>query len=109
MRILFDQGTPAPLGKYLATHLVETAFELGWSTLRNGDLLARAEEEGFDLLVTTDQNLKYQQNLSTRKIAVVVITTTSWPRIRKFAELIVQAVDSATPGNYAEVSIPSNS
>jgi hypothetical protein len=63
MRILFDQGTPFPLKTYLVNHDVQTAFELGWGRLRNGELLAAAEES-FDVLVTTDQQLKYQQNLS---------------------------------------------
>jgi hypothetical protein len=71
VRILFDQGTPAPLRSHLAPHQVSTAFELNWGQLKNGDLLSEAEKAGFDVLVTTDQNLKYQQNLSSRRIAVV--------------------------------------
>ena len=63
MRVLFDQGTPVPLRRYLALHAVVTVFEKGWSTLQNGELLSTAEDEGFEVLVTTDQNLKYQQNL----------------------------------------------
>jgi hypothetical protein len=59
MKILFDQGTPVPLRQHLSSHTVETAYEKGWSGLRNGDLLARAEAEGFDALVTTDQNLRH--------------------------------------------------
>ena len=64
MRVLFDQGTPAPLRHALVGHSVETAFELGWDTLQNGALIAEAENNGFDVLLTTDKNLKYQQNLS---------------------------------------------
>jgi hypothetical protein len=64
VRILFDQGTPVPLRNHLPSHEVATAFELHWSTLTNGDLLLQAEAAGFDLLVTTDQNLRYQQNLA---------------------------------------------
>jgi hypothetical protein len=82
VRILFDQGTPAPLRSHLSTHQISTAFELNWGTLKNGDLLSEAETAGFEVLVTTDQNLRYQQNLSKRRIAVVVIGTTSWPRIK---------------------------
>jgi hypothetical protein len=66
MRILFDQGTPVPLRQHLTSHLVDTAFERGWSTLRNGELLDVAEHERYDLLITTDQNLRYQQQLATR-------------------------------------------
>ena len=77
MRILFDQGTPAPLRRALPLHNVETAFERGWSTLVNGELLSAAEAAGFDVLVTTDMNLRYQQDLTSRRIAIVVLTSTS--------------------------------
>lgn len=77
MRILFDQGTPAPLRHLLAGHAVSTAYELGWSTLKNGELLAAAEGQAFEVLVTTDTNLKYQQDLGSRHIAIVVLGTTS--------------------------------
>lgn len=106
MHVLFDQGTPVPLRDHLPHHSVRTAFELGWSALKNGELLARAEAEGFETLVTTDRNLKYQQNLSDRRIAIVVLSTTSWPRIQSNASLVMRAIDSAVPGGYAEVSIP---
>lgn len=73
MKILFDQGTPVPLRRYLTDHSVTTAYEEGWSNLSNGDLLKSAEAKGYQLLITTDQNLRYQQNLSERKIAIVVL------------------------------------
>jgi len=82
MKILFDQGTPLPLRQMLSDHDVDTAFELGWAELTNGELLSSADEAEFDLLITTDQNLRHQQNLSGRRIAVVIIRTTSWPRIK---------------------------
>ena len=106
MRILFDQGTPAPLRSHLAPHQVSTAFELNWGQLKNGDLLSEAEKAGFDVLVTTDQNLKYQQNLSARRIGVVVIDTTSWPRIKKSVAGVVDAINGAKHGSYVEVPIP---
>ncbi|MBA3805351.1 MAG: hypothetical protein H0X14_06520 [Acidobacteria bacterium] len=106
MRLLFDQGTPAPLRNYLPGHAVETAFERGWGKLSNGELLAHAEAEGFDAIVTTDQNLRYQQNLSGRRIGVVVLMTTSWPRIRGHVESIVRAVDTLRAGGYEEVAFP---
>lgn len=105
MRILFDQGTPAPLRHVLVGHSVETAFELGWGTLQNGALIAAAEGNGFDVLLTTDKNLKYQQNLAGRRLAVIVLSTTSWPRIRVGAVKVVEAVESATAGSYAEVAV----
>ncbi len=76
MRILLDQGTPAPLRHALTGHTVTTAFEMGWSELANGDLL-RETEARFDLLITTDQNLRYQQDLSGRRLAILVLPTTS--------------------------------
>jgi hypothetical protein len=106
MRILFDQGTPAPLRLHLPGHAVETAYEKGWGGLKNGDLLTRAEAEGFDALITTDQNLRHQQNLAGRRISVVVLLTTSWPRIGKHVALIVRALDDSRPGSYEEVAFP---
>ena len=106
MRVLFDQGTPVPLRQALTGHSVSTAYELGWATLKNGDLLSSAEERGFEVLVTTDTNLRYQQNLAARRIAVVVLSTTSWPRIRVVVEQVASAVNSSSVGSYVEVSIP---
>jgi len=106
VRVLFDQGTPAPLRNLLSPHQVETAFERGWSTLNNGDLLAVAEKEGFEVLVTTDRNLRNQQNLSGLRLAVVGLSSTSWPRIQKVAPAIKQAIDAALPGSFTEVEIP---
>ena len=76
MRILFDQGTPVPLRDLLVGHVVETAYERGWSTLTNGELLDIAEGESFEVLITTDQSLKYQQNLSNRRLGIVALPTT---------------------------------
>ena len=106
MKLLFDQGTPIPLRNHLPNHIVETAYEKGWDNLSNGDLLTHAETEGFDVLITTDQNLRYQQNLSNRKISVVVLMTTSWPRIKNQTALIVQAIDNVHPGSYEEILFP---
>ena len=106
MQVLFDQGTPVPLRASLNAHEVETAYERGWSRLENGQLLTAAEEHGFDVLVTTDMNLKYQQNLDVRRIAIVVLTTPSWPRINQTLESVINAVGAAQPGSYIEVEIP---
>ena len=103
---MFDQGTPVPLRRFLPEHVVETAFERGWQTLENGELLATAESDGYEILVTTDQNLQYQQNLGTRRIAIVVLLSTSWPRIREQAEIIRIAVEKAAIGTYREIEIP---
>ena len=103
MRILFDQGTPVPLRRHLTAHQVSTTFEQQWSTLNNGELLEKAESSGFDILVTTDQNLKHQQNLTARSIAVVALSTTSWPRIEKHAASVATAIDGAKPGSYPKL------
>ena len=95
-----------PLRENLPGHSVSTAYECGWSTLKNGELLNAAEQNGFEVLVTTDRNLKYQQNLAERRIAVVVICTTSWPRIRAAAQNVAGAVDRCRQGSYIEVAIP---
>ena len=102
MRIVFDQGTPAPLRRALSGHSVSTAFELGWSSLANGDLLREAEAQ-FDLLITTDQNLQYQQNLAGRRLAVLVLPTTSWPEIRQHEAEIVAAANTVKAGEYREL------
>lgn len=72
MRILFDHGTPAPLIPFLTKHNVTKAKDAGWDRLTNGELLNAAEAAGFDLLVTTDKNMRYQQNLSGRVISILV-------------------------------------
>jgi hypothetical protein len=106
MRILFDQGTPAPLRHLLSQHSVSTAFECGWSTLTNGDLLAAAESAGYDLLMTTDRNLQYQQNLNTRAIAIVVLSSTNWPRIREHVAEINNVLLNIQTGGFIEIAIP---
>lgn len=106
MRIVFDQGTPAPLRLALRAHAVETAYERGWSSLKNGELLLAAESAGFDVLITTDLNLRYQQNLQERAIAIVVLSTTSWPRIRAATDLVVAAIEQCVRERYLQVEIP---
>ena len=103
--ILFDQGTPAPLRPHLAGHTVDTAFEMGWSKLLNGELLDRAEEHGYELIITTDQHLRNQQNFASRQIAVLVLLSTSWPRIQLQIYEIQNAVNGMQPGDYQEVPI----
>lgn len=106
MRILFNQGTPVPLRRFLSGHDVATAYERGWSAVTNGDLIRLAEQEGFELLITTDTNLRYQQNLQGRSLTILVLTTTSWPRIRLATESIVAAIRGVEAGSYQELIIP---
>jgi hypothetical protein len=94
VKILFDQGTPTPLRRALPNNEIITAFECGWQTLQNGDLLNVAEAEGFAALVTTDKNLRYQQNLGVRRLSIVVLMTTDWRLIRQHTEYVAQAIAS---------------
>ena len=78
MLVLFDQSTPVPIRPFLKGHTVETAWQRGWDKLKNGDLLKAADEAGFELLVTPDKNIRYQQNLNNYKIAIVVLGNPQW-------------------------------
>jgi hypothetical protein len=106
MLVLFDQGTPVPIRPFLKEHTVQTTAERGWDTLENGELLKAAEAAGFDVLVTPDKNIRYQQNLTVRTIALVVLGNPRWPVLRLHMERVVAAVNAATPGSYTEVEIP---
>lgn len=105
MKIVFDHGTPEPLRHALTGHVVSTAFELGWATLKNGELLRRAAKK-FDILITTDQNLRYQQDISRLRLAVLVLPTTSWPKIRQHVAHVIEAVSEARPGECREIIFP---
>jgi hypothetical protein len=105
MRILFDQGTPAPLRHALTGHTVQTAYEKSWTDLGNGALLRAAEAE-FDALVTTDKNIRHQQNLSTTRLAILVLPTTSWPKIRPHQARVAAAVDKLRPGDVVALEFP---
>jgi predicted nuclease of predicted toxin-antitoxin system len=105
MKILFDQGTPVPLRAHLVDHTVNTVYELGWADLQNSEVLKVAEEAGYDLLITTDQNLKYQQNLKERKLAILVLLSTSWPRIQPHVQAITQMAEAMQVGDYKEFDV----
>ena len=106
MLVLLDQGTPVPIRRHLAHHTVRTAAQQGWTTLGNGELLTTAEFAGFDVFVTTDKNIRYQQNLAGRQIAIVVIGDARWPGLEPHVDRVVAAVNKATPGSYTEIEIP---
>lgn len=101
MRILLDQGTPAPVRACFPSDAVSTAYEMGWSTLDNGSLPAAAESSGFDVFITTDQKLRYQQNLTDRRLSIVVLPTTRWQQIREHLDEIRLCASSLQPGEYA--------
>jgi len=106
MRVLFDQATPVPLRQFLLGHTVRTAAQERWDRLRNGELLSAAEAAGFDVLITTDKNMQYQQNLTGRKIATILLRKQQGPDLKAHVELIVAAVNAVTAGTYTEVEIP---
>jgi len=103
---LFDNGTPRGLARLLIGHSVEEARERGWEELANGDLIDVAEQAGFAVLVTTDKNIRHQQNLKARKIAIVVLEHSQWPMVKLVAERIAAAVNATEPGSYVEVEVP---
>src|SRR5229473_4520155 len=106
MFVLFDQGTPVPIRPFLKEHTVQTTAQRGWDKLKNGELLKAAEDAGFNVLVTPDKNIRYQQNLTVRTIALVVLGNPQWPILRLQMERVVAAVNAARPGSYTEVEIP---
>jgi hypothetical protein len=106
MLVLFDQSTPVPIRPFLKGHIVETAWQRGWDKLKNGDLLKAAEEAGFEVLVTPDKSIRYQQNLKNCTVAIVVLGNPQWPVLRHHVDRVVTVVNDAKPGTYCEVEIP---
>ena len=107
MRILFDKNVPVPVRRFLPRHEVHTLPEMQWpERLKNGELLKAAEEAGFDVMVTCDQNIRHQQNLTGRKLALVALGSNIWRLVQQHGDEIAQAVDAATPGSYAFIEMP---
>jgi len=106
VRVLFDQGTPVPLRRALRGHAVATVYELGWATLPDGPLLAAAEDADYEVFVTTDQQLKHQEHLAGRHLAILVLGSTSWPRIAPHAGAIGRLIGQLVAGDYREFPIP---
>lgn len=100
MKLLFDNNVPVQLRRHLVGHEVHTAAKLGWQEFKNGDLLDAAQEAGFDVLVTGDKNLSYQQNLTGRKLALVVLPTIDWNQLKVNPAPVAAAVERATPGSF---------
>ena len=105
MRILFDNNTPRPLRRYLTEHSVDTAREKGWAELRNGNLLDNPEGEGYEVLITADQSMRYQQNIGRRQISVIVLLPNRWPDVRLKVEDIRAALEGVALGEIQEVPI----
>ncbi len=101
--ILFDQNVPRGLAGRLEGHAVRTAASLGWEELTNGDLLAAAANAGFEILLTADKNIVYQQNIKSRTIGLIVLSTNHWPTLRANAALILEAVNAISPSGFESV------
>jgi hypothetical protein len=99
-----DECVPQPLRNLLPGHDIQTAQEMGWGRLKNGELIRRADESGFEVFVTSDQNLRYQQNLTGRHIALLILSTNYWPTLRDHASKIEAVLTTLHPGQYSEVS-----
>jgi hypothetical protein len=106
MRILFDNGTPKPIAVCLIGHEITYARAIGWHEMSNGEPIQQAETAGYDVLLSTDKNIRYQQNLTGRKLAIVVLGSQQWPVVRLYLDRIAAAVAACTPGSYTEVEIP---
>jgi len=106
-RILFDNNVPVGVRGFLTNHEVRTVVEMNWPPqLENGALLKAADAAGFEVLVTSDQNLRYQQNLVGRRLALVALGSNIWPVVRNHAAAIAVAVDKAAPGSYQFIKMP---
>lgn len=107
MLVLFDNGTPRTLARFLIDqHTVTEARSRGWAELENGELSSAAEAADFEVLVTTDKNLRHQQNLSARRIGVVALGKGRWTLIEPHVAEVVAAVNASRPGTFVEVDIP---
>ena len=106
MHILFDKNVPFGLRRFLNPHKNETLDDRGWARLRNGDLIKSAESSGFDLVITADQNIVYQQNLEGRRIALLVLGSNIWPIVRTHAAQIASEVNASKSGTYAFLEMP---
>ncbi len=105
MNILLDECVPWPMRKLLSDHHCTTAQKRGWDAITNGELIALAETE-FDLFITSDQNIRYQQNLTNRKIAIIELSSNDLRRILAAGVAIASAVNSIKSGDYTRIDIP---
>ncbi len=104
MRVFFDQNVPRGLARHLTGHTVTRAAELDWQELKNGELLTQVELHGFEVFVSCDRNLAYQQRMEGRRIAVVSLSTNNWPLVKQHTDEVARAVDEAVPGSYRPVN-----
>ena len=107
MLILFDNGTPQQLRRHLQGHTVHLAYQMGWHELPDGQLLPTAEQSGYELLITTDRNMRHQQNLAGMRMSILVLRGHAWPDVREYTGEIRNAVNRMEPGGYVEIVVPS--
>jgi len=105
VRVLLDESAPRGIGKFLKDHEVSTVQEEGWGATKNGALLRMAEDAGFEVMVTADSSIKYQQNLKHRKLALVVLPTNDLAKLRAVTFLIAEMVDRAEPYSYQAMDL----
>lgn len=105
-RILLDNNVPIHLCRLLRPHEAVHAATLGWAILSNGELIRAARQYGFDVMITADQNIEHQQNLTGDPLAFVVLTTTHWPTIRENASLILAQLNQIAAGSFMRVDLP---
>jgi len=106
VRVLLDNNVPVGVAKFLVGHDVATAPDQGWERLKNAPLLSEAEAAGFDLLLTADQNIEHQQNLTGRRLSLVVLGSNNWAIVRTHGAAIAGAVNAAAPGSYSFIEMP---
>lgn len=106
MKVLFDHNVPRRLRQSLPEHSIDTAREKGWAEVSNGNLLIEAEGDGYDILITADRNMSYQQNIARRQVGVVVLLSNRWPDVQLRVEAIRNALEEVQPGEVREVPIP---
>jgi predicted nuclease of predicted toxin-antitoxin system len=105
VKVLFDQNVPRNLAHYLKAHEVTRSVELGWQGLKNGDLLDVAKGRGFDVMVTADRNLAYQQNLKGQRLAIDVLPSGNWPLLKPVVAEVVEAIGESKPGGFTELKL----
>lgn len=103
MRILLDEGVPKPLRKHLSQHVVHTVPEQGWDSIQNGKLLNLVEQEGYEVFLTADKNMSYQQAFEGRRFGILVLSTNHWPTVSRHTEAVADAVNTIIPGQVIEV------
>ena len=106
LRVLLDKSVPHGVRHFIDQHQVETVEDRGWGRISNGELIQAAESAEFDVVITADQNIVYQQNLRGRKIALLVLGSNIWPIVRNHAVEIASQVDATKPGGYIFLEMP---